>query len=291
MAEIVKRLFTFGCSLTRYHYPTWADILGKTWEYHENWGEPGAGNTFIFNSIIECDVRNDLGPDDTVLILWSAHGRHDYYQFDRWLHCDNAWSDSRGHNTFNCPAGYEINSYALMHAAHQYLSGKNISYRSLRWQLWDIDTEVAEIYKNVLSRVEYFRFSENDKLYDPWEDGDSILRSEIERLYQRLAGPDWPSLESILDKTAVPKNEDLQREIDDFHDYLEIERRVHRDRLKKMKKLDRHPLPTQYLDAVKKLFPQIDISADISSWVIEIEKKILSNQPFEFSPAVPKKRF
>ena len=48
---IKGRLFTFGCSMTKYYYPTWADILGKHWEYFENWAEPGGGNQFIFNSL------------------------------------------------------------------------------------------------------------------------------------------------------------------------------------------------------------------------------------------------
>ena len=30
------RLFAFGCSLTRYHWPTWADILGQSYYEFQN---------------------------------------------------------------------------------------------------------------------------------------------------------------------------------------------------------------------------------------------------------------
>ena len=46
-----QRLFTFGCSLTRYHYPTWANIGGKNFTEFQNWGAPGGGNNFILNSV------------------------------------------------------------------------------------------------------------------------------------------------------------------------------------------------------------------------------------------------
>ena len=48
----MKRLFTFGCSVTEFIWPTWADILGREFDYYENWGRVGAGNLYIFNSII-----------------------------------------------------------------------------------------------------------------------------------------------------------------------------------------------------------------------------------------------
>lgn len=34
----MTRLFTFGCSFTKFFWPTWADILGQEFDYYENWG-------------------------------------------------------------------------------------------------------------------------------------------------------------------------------------------------------------------------------------------------------------
>ena len=46
------RIFAFGCSLTQYFYPTWADILIHHYKSEgttigENWGRSGAGNQYI----------------------------------------------------------------------------------------------------------------------------------------------------------------------------------------------------------------------------------------------------
>jgi hypothetical protein len=60
------RLFTFGCSFTQYIWPTWADILAREFEYYENWGSSGAGNQYIFHSLVECYQRNLLNSNDTI---------------------------------------------------------------------------------------------------------------------------------------------------------------------------------------------------------------------------------
>ena len=81
---IQTRLFTFGCSFTQYCWPTWADILGRGFDYYENWGGCGGGNQFIFNSLIECNLKNKLQQTDTVIIMWSSITRLDRYFNHSW---------------------------------------------------------------------------------------------------------------------------------------------------------------------------------------------------------------
>jgi hypothetical protein len=57
----MRRLFAFGCSFTNYRWSTWADCLAPEFDYFENWGQAGAGNHYIFNSVMECDQRNHFG--------------------------------------------------------------------------------------------------------------------------------------------------------------------------------------------------------------------------------------
>ena len=54
------RLFVFGCSFTKYYWPTWADIIGQEFEYYENWGEIGSGNLRIAHRITECVYKNQI---------------------------------------------------------------------------------------------------------------------------------------------------------------------------------------------------------------------------------------
>ena len=75
----MRRLFTFGCSYTKYYWPTWAEYLALDFDYFENWGKPGLGNQAIIERIAECDARNKFTADDVVIVQWSSHLRHDWY--------------------------------------------------------------------------------------------------------------------------------------------------------------------------------------------------------------------
>jgi hypothetical protein len=85
------RLFTFGCSFTRYNWPTWADILGKEYLFFHNWGYPGVGNRAIVERVAEAHTVHDINKDDTVIIQWSSHLRHDYARPDLINDADGMW--------------------------------------------------------------------------------------------------------------------------------------------------------------------------------------------------------
>ena len=80
-----KRLFTFGCSFSRYDWPTWADLLGYNLNFNENynWAAPGLGNRAIAERIAECHSKYKFTKEDTVLVQWSSHLRHDYHTFSQ----------------------------------------------------------------------------------------------------------------------------------------------------------------------------------------------------------------
>lgn len=75
----MKRLFVFGCSYTSYSWPGWADLLSTHFDYFENWGLAGIGNRAIAERVAECNIKNEFGPDDTVIVQWSTHLRNDFF--------------------------------------------------------------------------------------------------------------------------------------------------------------------------------------------------------------------
>jgi hypothetical protein len=84
---MTKRLFTFGCSYTNYYWPTWADILGTTYDHYENWAVGGIGNRGIVERLSECLLKNKLTKDDTVIVQWTDFHRHDIHnkkEFQGW---------------------------------------------------------------------------------------------------------------------------------------------------------------------------------------------------------------
>lgn len=79
MSKLKRRIFTFGCSFTSYAWPTWADLLGEEVEHYENWGLSGIGNRAIAERVVEAHIKNKFTKDDIVVVQWTTHLRHDFY--------------------------------------------------------------------------------------------------------------------------------------------------------------------------------------------------------------------
>lgn len=84
-----KRLFTFGCSFTRYTWATWANILGfelkvKYNSQFYNFGRVGSGNTYISNLISQADQYYHFNKNDLVIVCWTSITREDRWRYDQW---------------------------------------------------------------------------------------------------------------------------------------------------------------------------------------------------------------
>ena len=116
-----KRLFTFGCSFTRYKWPTWADALAPQFDQHLNFAQGGAGNSLILWSIAECDARHTITSDDTVIVMWTSRDRTDSHNgFERGWNTQGA-VDQDGVGSF-------IRDCANIHAAKLILDGIGCTY-------------------------------------------------------------------------------------------------------------------------------------------------------------------
>jgi len=92
------RIFAFGCSLTQYFYPTWADILihqYKSQGYEgSNWAKSGAGNMYINTRLWEANTVHKFNKDDIILLQWSSMFREDRY------HMGKGWWTPGNFNNF-----------------------------------------------------------------------------------------------------------------------------------------------------------------------------------------------
>lgn len=97
-----KRVFAFGCSFTKYIYPTWADIIANEMpncEYY-NFAKSGMGNLGISSRIAEANTKFKFNETDLVLVMYST-----MYREDRWI--EGSWQ-THG-NVFN--QGYYDKSF------------------------------------------------------------------------------------------------------------------------------------------------------------------------------------
>lgn len=132
-----KRFFTFGCSFTNYHWSTWADIVAKELKVpFYNYGRTGAGNQYIFNTIMQADALYNFNEDDLVMVCWSSITREDRFTKDGWITPGNIYSQSQYDIDFVKkwvdPTGCAIRDFALIKGVTDLLELKNISHHQMK---------------------------------------------------------------------------------------------------------------------------------------------------------------
>lgn len=138
------RLFTFGCSYTRWHWPTWADIIARDIGCHyENWAQPGLGNVGIQHKMLECDLKNKFTEDDLVLVAWSGWTREDRYQNGSWQLRGNIASGNTYSNKF-IETWWDIENDVMKNATAIVVTNRchNINYQS---HIFDYDQNLNEL--------------------------------------------------------------------------------------------------------------------------------------------------
>lgn len=90
-----NRIFIFGCSWSKYHWPTWADIVRYSTDIPVyNHAMSGIGNVGIHHNIVLADLHYKFTDDDLIIVQWTSWTREDYYVHGNWQ-C--------GGNIFNNP--------------------------------------------------------------------------------------------------------------------------------------------------------------------------------------------
>jgi hypothetical protein len=132
------RFFAFGCSFTASDSrPTWADIVGQQFTEYQNWARSGMGNQFIFNQLIEANIKNKFTANDTVIIMWSSITREDRYvkNLSGWFGQGNIyWSNEYPQEfikKFTCDRGYLLRDLAVISAAKDLLNSWGVNYKFL----------------------------------------------------------------------------------------------------------------------------------------------------------------
>jgi hypothetical protein len=86
---MIRRCFSFGCSFVRWHWPSWADLIGVNYDEYYNFGNPGVSNSTIMNRFIEVDSKfNFQSNTDLILISASGFGR---FNFLREINGNKSW--------------------------------------------------------------------------------------------------------------------------------------------------------------------------------------------------------
>jgi len=250
----MKRLFTFGCSFTGFRWPTWADILGREFEYYENWGTLGAGNQFIFNSLIECKTRHQFTSDDYVMIMWTNVAREDRYIGDKWINPGNILTqdfyDKNYVEKIFCERGFLIRDIAVITASIDLLKSWNVNFELMSMvQLTNVDqyniskindiADVLNLYKDTFTQIK-----------------PSIFEMTFNNNWYSRSCHDFLSIDNI--KQCLQNDPK-----DQFFIYLN-------NTMKNMlgpSRPDPHPTPMEHLEYLEKVLPNYNISIETRNWI------------------------
>ena len=144
-----KRLFTFGCSFTKYMYPTWADIISTELpnsEYY-NFGKTGSGNLLISNRIAQANAKFKFCETDLVLIMFSTSCREDRYLSGKWVTPGNVftqrgWYDKDFVKNYCDPEGFLVRDSGIIELVKGYMGALkcNTHYFSISSLFADMST-------------------------------------------------------------------------------------------------------------------------------------------------------
>jgi len=76
-------IYTFGCSMTKWYWPTWADWLQVYDQPVTNLSYPGYGNTNTYWNIL--NQINKLNPGDHVIVAWTQNHRLAQWYDREWI--------------------------------------------------------------------------------------------------------------------------------------------------------------------------------------------------------------
>lgn len=80
-------IYTFGSSLTKYYWPTWADWLGVYQGAVTNLSYTGYDNQIVYYNIL--NQIDDITKDDTVYVMWPSNTTMSIWYDDAWIEKNN----------------------------------------------------------------------------------------------------------------------------------------------------------------------------------------------------------
>ena len=290
-----ERLITFGCSFTKYHWPTWASILGKEFENFDNRGTSGAGNTYIFNHIMQAIADNDIDKDTTVIVMWSSIIREDRFIDMRWLSPGNIYNQTKYNDAFMeyvDPIGFFVRDMAHVCATYHALRDIGCEFYFLSMMNFDsvlenlklnfiqklFNTDHVQVIKNRYKHyLNFTKPSVHETIFDSnWYTriDDLVADKNLYQSFRNHKRLDWPHVDEWENNTVsnLPK-----KDITDLCNFGHASNIEEFKKYKMWRRYDTHPTPIMHLEYLEKVLPEFIISKDNKKQVQEENFKVLNN--------------
>lgn len=277
----MTRFFAFGCSFTNSKNPTWADIVARQYSHYENWGQAGAGNSFIFYSLMECNKRNKITCNDVVMIMWSSIGREDRYVNGEWLTPGSIYNqteyDENFVKKFTDPTGYLLRDAAHLTGAKAILDNIGCKYYFFSivpfnvpddniFKIFSTDSKIEKLYNSEFDAV---KPSVYETIFNyNWYSREGIRETDkLQNEYNIKRGDDWPDWEQFISQDFTGISNTI---IDEINNENEFSNRY-------LYRYDTHPVPAEYLEYLDTVVPELDISQETRTWTTDVTNALLQH--------------
>jgi len=151
----INRLFTFGCSFTKYFWSCWPEIVAEDLGVpFYNYGKSGAGNQFIANMIVQADRKYKFTTDDLVMVCWTNVCREDKWRDGEWATPGNIYTQNIYSNDYvekwADPLGYLVRDCATISSIKGYL--ENLKCQHHFFSMCDIHFTLDQGEKNTFNQ-------------------------------------------------------------------------------------------------------------------------------------------
>jgi len=233
-----KRFFAFGCSFTEYRWATWADIVAyayKDVEYY-NFGKAGGSNQIIMTRVMEADEQFKFNKDDLVIVQWTGSCRESRWRDGYWgggggnIYVFNNQYPKEWIENWTHPTDFLIKDLAAIKAVNTLLRSTQCTHYNI--------SMVA------VSASTFNKKSDTNK---------SNLQAIVNGYTETLSTV-RPSYQNVIfnDRDWMEK---LPRPLSSRINFEDPER-------KEVLRLDSHPTPTEHLQYVKTVLPELTIAPD-----------------------------
>ena len=232
-----KRLFAFGCSFAKYFWATWPEIIATDLNIElYNYGNSGAGNIYISNSIAQADAMYDFNEYDLIIVSWTNVCREDRWRDQSWVTPGNIYTqqtyDAEYVKTWADPTGYMIRDLGQIHLTRGLLKEKKCQFHML--QMCDI-----------LEHADPLQAYNSNKNY---------CTLHLSKIYKDIFSSLHPSFLNVLWQNNLQNSKNVQSYDGNF--------------------FDPHPTPQEHLTYCKQVFNEHEFKSSTLLEVDRVENNL-----------------
>ena len=198
----ITRLLTAGCSFTKHCWPTWANYLGRHYEWHKNLAVGGSDNANIARSIIKNAKQNDV-----VVVMWTGYDRLNFFNND-WDYAGCLVGNKEFYANYYSPIERFTTTMDYVQMVDNYSKIKGFEcyhFNAFNWFMSELHTQVPrkinEIYNDYSISNSYF---EGESLLEFQQQRDEIF--EITHKYIKKDTHPTPITHWNYLKQVIAKN-------------------------------------------------------------------------------------